>query len=315
MRRPVVSSILVLVLAACTGAPPGAPTGPMRLTAVFDDVASLRVGNNVVVADVPVGSVVSIELTDDNRARTTVALDDLQLPRETIARIGQSSALGDNYVELVRPEGGGCPCLASGDTVERTRTAPQVEAIVGQLGVVLASITGNDLATIVEESAAALSGRGETLNRLFADLEVVADTFADQSRTLTRTIDRLDDLTATLADGDAQVERLLDQAARATRLLADNRQRIVDGLEQLSRVARVSVEESLGQHRETTAQQVRKLRGIVREVAEGQEVIESILVNGARSLKTGLGAITPHDYVYTYEIVPFDQPQSDGEGG
>lgn len=315
MRRLLPVLPLLLVLAACTGAPPGAKVGPMRLTATFDDVASLRVGNHVMVADVAVGSVVGIELTDDNRARTTLALDELRLPDDTLARVGQSTALGDNYVELVRPDGAGCPCLASGDVVARTHTAPQIEAIVGQLGVVLASITGNDLATIVEEAATALSGRGATFNRLVADLEVVASTFADQSRELTRIIDRVDGLTATLADGDAQVERLLDEAAQATELLADNRQQIVDSLEQLTRVARVAVEESLGEHRQTTTRQVRRLRGIVREIAEGQEVIERILVSGSTSLSTGLGAVTPDDYVYSWELVPPGQPQSDNEGG
>ena len=69
MRRvlPLVA-VTACVAAACSSYP-GGVGGSVELTMEFDDVGDLVTQHSVQVADVRVGSVTKIELTDENRAR------------------------------------------------------------------------------------------------------------------------------------------------------------------------------------------------------------------------------------------------------
>src|SRR5207248_813983 len=92
--------------------------------------------------DVGVGKVQNIALAKDGwTADVTVAVNgDVKLPANAVARLRQSSMLGEKYVELaepvnVKPQGR----LASGSTipVERTNRNPEVEEVLGALSLLL----------------------------------------------------------------------------------------------------------------------------------------------------------------------------------
>src|SRR3546814_6823664 len=68
-RRSALAAAMVAVAAMAGCSLPGQITGPVELTAVFDDVGDLVTGHSVQVADVRVGSITGIELTDDYRAK------------------------------------------------------------------------------------------------------------------------------------------------------------------------------------------------------------------------------------------------------
>ena len=104
-RRPLAAMALLAVLAAgCTL--PGRVEGPVEVTATFDDVGDLVAGHSVQVADVRVGSVVGIELTDDYRAHVTMSLrDGLEVPADSEAILRTTSLLGEKFIELRAPEG------------------------------------------------------------------------------------------------------------------------------------------------------------------------------------------------------------------
>ena len=77
--RPVLSRAMLLAafaVLAASCALPGNVTGSREITAMFDDVGDLVTGHSVQVADVRIGSVTDIELTDDYRARVTMSIKD-----------------------------------------------------------------------------------------------------------------------------------------------------------------------------------------------------------------------------------------------
>ena len=102
----------VLVLAGCgfRGAysfslPGGADVGddPYTVQVEFLDVLDLVQQSGVRVADVPVGRVDKIELADDWTALVTLTVNgDVDLPANAVAKIQQSSLLGEKFVELAR---------------------------------------------------------------------------------------------------------------------------------------------------------------------------------------------------------------------
>ena len=90
--------------------------------------------NSVEMAGVPVGRVASIKLDDDlsrRQARVVLILDkDLQLPADTIASVKASGLIGDKYVNLTA--GGSEDILASGDTLEETESAVDIESLISK---------------------------------------------------------------------------------------------------------------------------------------------------------------------------------------
>lgn len=109
-------------------------TGPggLRLVAHFDQIGGLTERAPVVISGVKVGSVQSIELGDDLRARVTLEVDEsLELPVDTAAEIRTAGLLGDQFIAL-RP-GAELENLQSGEEIAYTESALQLEDLVGSL--------------------------------------------------------------------------------------------------------------------------------------------------------------------------------------
>ncbi|WP_297262145.1 outer membrane lipid asymmetry maintenance protein MlaD [uncultured Desulfovibrio sp.] len=109
-------------------------TKGFELNARFNSVSGLRVGADVEMAGVPVGRVAAITLDDDpvrRQALVRLVLDrDLKLSTDTIASIKTSGLIGDKYVNL--QPGGLDDVLASGDTLEETESAVDLESLIGK---------------------------------------------------------------------------------------------------------------------------------------------------------------------------------------
>ena len=91
-----------------------------ELVANFNSVSGLRVGADVEMAGVPVGRVASIRLDDDLTRRQA----------DTIASVKTSGLIGDKYVNLTA--GGSEDVLASGDTLEETESAVDIESLISK---------------------------------------------------------------------------------------------------------------------------------------------------------------------------------------
>ena len=109
-------------------------TKGFELTARFNSVSGLRVGADVEMAGVPVGRVAAITLDDDpmqRQALVRMVLDrDLKLSTDTIASVKTSGLIGDKYVNL--QPGGLDDVLASGDMLEETESAVDLESLIGK---------------------------------------------------------------------------------------------------------------------------------------------------------------------------------------
>src|ERR1700704_5538410 len=85
--------------------PGGTGTGKdtMTLYVQMPDTLALNVNSRVRVADVFVGSVRSIELKNWVATLTLDVQPDLKLPSNTLAKVGQTSLLGSQHVQLDPP--------------------------------------------------------------------------------------------------------------------------------------------------------------------------------------------------------------------
>ena len=270
---------LCLVAAGCSL--PGRVGGPVELTAVFEDSSDLVVNHSVQVADVRVGSISGIELTDDFQALVTMEIkDDLELPSDSVAVLRQTSLLGEKFVEIrPRSDDDGCDeqsadgVLVDGNRISCTIQAPELESVTEQAVEILAVVAANrveDLRVLVETGAVGFGGRAVELRGLIDDLVLVSGTLADQTGNIVRIIDGLDSAAATLAAGSGELDGLLVNLAEATTVLAENRGQVIDTLEQLTRLARDQNQLIFEPYLEQTTRQIEELDAIVGEVTAGR---------------------------------------------
>jgi len=97
----------------------------------FDNISGLKVGDQVEIAGVQVGKVISISLKD-YRARVEMRINDgVHIDTDAIASIKTSGIIGDKYVSISL--GGGDHDLADGGMIRRTQSAFVLEDAIGQL--------------------------------------------------------------------------------------------------------------------------------------------------------------------------------------
>ncbi|MCD0451447.1 MCE family protein [Actinocorallia sp. API 0066] len=225
--------------AGCAPGTLGAPTGDVTLVAAFADVQNLVAGHSVQLSDITIGSVERVRRVGYQAEVRFSIENDYRLPAGTGAEIAQTSLLGENYVKLLLPEGSDMatgPFLKDGDRITRTSVAPQFEQVAGNAGRLLTAISGDDLATVVNEAATALDGQGPTLNRLISQSADLVAVFAEQRADLGKAIDRLAELGETLAKHNNTLAS--GDIARATALLAQNKGELLDTVEALTETAR-----------------------------------------------------------------------------
>ena len=97
----------------------------------FDNISGLKTGDQVEIAGVQVGKVISISLKD-YRASVGLRINDgVHVDTEAIASIKTSGIIGDKYVSIAL--GGGEHDIADGGVIRRTQSAFVLEDAIGQL--------------------------------------------------------------------------------------------------------------------------------------------------------------------------------------
>ncbi len=312
--RPVSVRVLAVVAAALVAsacALPGNVTGSREISATFDDVGDLVTGHSVQVADVRIGSVVGIELTDDFRAEVTMSIkDDIFVPLESQALLRTTSLLGEKFIELRaldadNPMAG--TDLRDGDRIEQTGEAPELEFVAERAVEILGSVVASDVATLVETGSVGFGGRGAELKSLVEDLSTVSGTLADQTDELVRIINALDGATATLARGASDIDGLLVNLSETTAVLADNRDVAIEAIRQLTRLAQVQNDNVFEPYLAEVNTQIRQLDAVLAEVDRNQQQVADLLLWLSRFADKVPKAV-PGDFAQVFGLVEVQEP-------
>ncbi|MGY2083851.1 MCE family protein [Blastococcus sp. SYSU DS0539] len=227
------------------GLPGGADLGdePYTVQVEFLDVLDLVPQSGVRVADVPVGRVEEIELADDWTALVTVSVNgDVELPANAVAMIGQTSLLGEKFVELA-PPGNEEPSgsLADGARIEldRTNRNVEVEELLGALSLVLNGGGLSQLQTITRELGIALEGRESAIRSTLEQLDTFIGGLDQQKDEINRALDSVDALAAGLAGRTQTIETALDTIGPGLDVVDEQRDLLVSMLDSLDRLGDV----------------------------------------------------------------------------
>jgi phospholipid/cholesterol/gamma-HCH transport system substrate-binding protein len=169
------------------------------IVAGFDNLKGLKVGDDVLMAGVKIGSVGNTRLGDRRVEAVLRILPDIKIPNDAVASVEVSSLLGANYlgVSFGTPT---APPLNDGDEIKTKNTIDMNEVIsqLGNLGTKLEQVMGNISKT--------MGGDGKSGN-LFQKIDKLV---SDNGPKLTETVSNLQEITAKIKSGDGTLGRLIN---------------------------------------------------------------------------------------------------------
>jgi len=276
--RPLTGAVLgALLLTGCDAdiydlpLPGGTDVGedPITVTVMFRDVLDLVPKSTVKVNDVSVGQVKEVEL-DGYTARVVVELrGDTELPDDAVAEIRQTSLLGEKFVSLEAPEGGGSDDpLESGDTIglERSGRNPEVEEVLGALSLVLNGGGVAQLKTIAQELNLALEGREDAARSVLTQVDDFAGELDDNKAEIVRAIESLDRLAREVRSQQDTIDATLEELPSALTSIDNQRGDLVRMLQALDELGDVGVD-VISASKEDTIATVRRLQPVLTQLA------------------------------------------------
>jgi phospholipid/cholesterol/gamma-HCH transport system substrate-binding protein len=174
------------------------------VVAHFTDSGGIFAGGEVTYRGVKVGRVSELELTDDGvdvRLEVDNAYDDI--PEDSLAVVGNRSAVGEQYVEL-QPQVDSGPYLREDSEIanEDTRTPIPTQKLLADISNTVSSVDQQALATTVHEMGAAFAGTGEDLQRIID----TGDSFINEAN------ENFDVTTALIRDSNTVLRTQVDSA-------------------------------------------------------------------------------------------------------
>jgi phospholipid/cholesterol/gamma-HCH transport system substrate-binding protein len=249
-RRALALGGIALVLSSCgwkgiANVPlPGGPgTGDRKMTIYVQmpDTLALNVNSRVRVADVYVGRVRSIELKNWVATLTLDLEPDVKLPENTLAKIGQTSLLGSQHVQLdppPDPQGQ----LRNGDTIplKNSSAFPTTERVLASIATILRGGGIQNLETIQTEINNLLTGRADQIREFLNKLDTFTDELNQQRNDITRAIDSTNRLLAIVGQRTQTLDRVLTEFPPLIKHFAETRDLFADAVEALGRISRAS---------------------------------------------------------------------------
>jgi len=224
--------------------PGGAGTGQdtMTLYVQMPDTLALNVNSRVRVADVFVGSVRAIELKNWVATLTLDVERDLKLPSNTLAKVGQTSLLGSQHVQLDLPPDPSAQLLKSGDTIplQNSTSFPTTERVLASIGTILTGGGIPNLEVIQTEINNILSGRGEQIREFLGRLDTFTGELNAQRHDITRAIDSTNRLLSIVAQRNDTLDRVLTEFPPLIKHFADTRDLFADAVIALGRVSKAT---------------------------------------------------------------------------
>jgi phospholipid/cholesterol/gamma-HCH transport system substrate-binding protein len=226
--------------------PGGADLGddPYRVKVHFRDVLDLVPQSAVKVDDVTVGKVEEIELDGYTAVVTVLVRKSIKLPDNAVAKIRQTSLLGEKFVSLAPPPSGAEGKLGNGDEIplERSGRNPEVEEVLGALSLLLNGGGVAQLKTISTELSKALEGREADVKSVLDQLDTFMGQIDENKDTIVRAIESLNRLAVSLNRQEGAITSALDELPAALASIDRQRDDLVKMLEALSELSSVGTQ-------------------------------------------------------------------------
>ena len=223
---------------------PGSGSGAMTVYVQVPDTLAINGNSKVMVADVFVGSIKSIQLKNWI-ATLTLGLDKkVKLPKNATARIGQTSLLGSQHVELAAPPNPSPEPLRNGDTIplKNSTSYPTTEQTLASLSLILRGGGIPNLEVLQNEIYNIFNGRGDQIRALLGKLDTFTSQLNQQRDDITHAIDSTNRL-LTYVGGRADVlDRALTDIPPLVKYFAnkDYQQHLINAVDSVGRLSQAA---------------------------------------------------------------------------
>lgn len=142
--------------------------GVYDVDAQYRDASGLYPQAAVTYRGVEVGRVQSLEIEDGISVATLRIEDEHEIPLNAVAELHSTSAIGEQYVDLVAEPGTAGPSLRDGSVIPTDRTVemPQISPVLDSLNALLASVPEDATRRVLDQTAEGLGGAGPELGSL-----------------------------------------------------------------------------------------------------------------------------------------------------
>jgi phospholipid/cholesterol/gamma-HCH transport system substrate-binding protein len=271
---------------ALPGTKGGGP-GSYDIQAQLPDVNNLQQNSRVRVGDVTVGNVTKIE-RQGWHALVTIRLNgDVSLPTNAVAKMGQTSLLGSQHIELAAPTGVAPQGhLHAGGLIPLSNAGayPTTEQTLAAISLLLNGGGVGQLQDVVQAFSTAFRGRERDLRSLIEQLDKFVGYLHDQTGDIIAATDSLNRLAGTFADQKPVLDRALKTIPDALSVLRDERTNLAEALDQFGKFSALA------------ADVVRKTKGnLVKELKDVAPVLKS-LADAGPALTRSLSMLTTYPF-------------------
>ena len=250
-RRALLLFVTVMVLTSCgwrgiANLPlpvgPGTGKGATTVYVQVADTLALNTNSRVRVADVFVGTVREIKLQDWVPTLTLTLEPGIELPANATAKIGQSSILGTQHVELAAPADPSPQPLKDGATIslKNSSSFPTIERTLASLATVLRGGGIPNLEIIQTEVNNLLTGNADQIRDFLNNLDVFTAGLNKQREDIARAIESSNELFAYVASRNSTIDQLLVDLPPLVEYLAGAKDRVTDAVLALGRFNKVT---------------------------------------------------------------------------
>lgn len=290
MPARLVRALGALALVGALGLTGCTDGGDQRIgaSATFDDVADLADGAPVMMADITIGSVSSIDLDETGRrAEVHFSVDEsANVPAAVTAQVRRTSALGEKFIDLVpQTDDLDAPPLEDGTVIERTAVVSDLEQLIGSGTDAFSALSASQIAILLDEGERAFAGKGPQLATIIDHLSEVAAGYQTRTGKVRAIITDLDRLAGDLAPQTGPNGEALANLKETLRILNENDEAFYDLVRSLDEVADDG-NRILSEHLDDITLQIRGLRDVSDSVADEQAALAGVLENLPRHNET-----------------------------
>ncbi|WP_407684879.1 virulence factor Mce family protein [Mycobacterium sp. HUMS_1102779] len=252
---------------------PGGPgTGANSYTVYVQMPDTLAINGNskVMVADVYVGSIRAIQLKNWV-ATLTLGIDkSVKLPKNATAKIGQTSLLGSQHVELAAPPNPSSQLLKDGDTIplKHSSAFPTTEQTLASLALILRGGGIPNLEVLQNEVYNILNGRGDQIRSFLGKLDTFTTRLDEQRHDITHAIDSTNRLLAYVAGRADVLDRVLTDVPPLLKHFADTKNLLIDATDAVGRLSQ-SANQYLSEARGPLHEDLQALQCPLKELGRG----------------------------------------------
>jgi virulence factor Mce-like protein len=225
------------------------------------NVGTMESNSPVMIDDVVVGSVGTMRVQGWHADVEISVKRDVVVPANVVASVGQTSLLGSMHLALNTPPGQtGSGRLPPGATIPLSRSSayPSTEQTLSSLGAVVNGGGLGQIAEIIHNFTAALSGREGAVRDLLTRLDTFVGTLDQQRDNIVDSIQALNRLAATFAGQRDVLTQALRKVPPALDVLIRERPRLTTALDKL----RVFSNTATGLINDTQADLVKNLKNL-----------------------------------------------------